>query len=45
MCGMFAQAPMLAEGPVDVDALEAYIAARPGIAPPALDRIRNLTPQ
>jgi len=42
---MFADAPLLAEGPVDVDALEAYIAARPGIAPPAFDRIRNLTPQ
>ncbi len=40
---MFAEAPLLAEEAVDVDALEAYIAARPGLAPPALDRIRNAT--
>jgi len=41
---MFAQAPLLAEGPVDVEALEAYIAGESGRAAPALDRIRNVTP-
>lgn len=41
---MFVAAPVLGEGPVDVDALEAYIAGTPGRAPPALDRIRTLAP-
>jgi len=31
-------------GPQDLDALEAYFAANPSLAPPATDRIRNLTP-
>jgi 5''-nucleotidase/2'',3''-cyclic phosphodiesterase and related esterases len=42
---LFAPAPVLAEGPVDVEALEAYIASESGRDPPALDRIRNVTPQ
>jgi 5'-nucleotidase len=32
-------------GPLDLDALEGYMAANPNLAPPATDRIRNLTPQ
>jgi 5'-nucleotidase len=32
-------------GVQDVDALEAYIAGAPSLAPPAADRIRNVTPQ
>ncbi len=31
-------------GPQDLDALEAYIAANPRLAPPVTNRIRNLTP-
>jgi len=31
-------------GPQDLDALEAYFTANPRLAPPATDRIRNLTP-
>ncbi len=31
-------------GPQDIDALEAHFAANPRLAPPATDRIRNLTP-
>lgn len=31
-------------GPLDLDALEAYLAANPRLAPPATDRIRKLTP-
>jgi 5'-nucleotidase len=31
-------------GPLDLDALEAYLAANPRLTPPATDRIRNLTP-
>ncbi|MCW2412801.1 MULTISPECIES: bifunctional metallophosphatase/5'-nucleotidase [unclassified Sphingobium] len=42
---LFAPAPVLAEGPVDVDALEVYIASDSYRGPPALDRIRNVTPQ
>jgi len=42
---MFADAPVLAEGDADIDALEAYVAATPGRALPVRDRIRNLTPQ
>jgi len=42
---VFASAPLVAEGDSDLDALQAYIAAHPGLAPPALDRTRNLTPQ
>ncbi|BAK65503.1 putative nucleotidase [Sphingobium sp. SYK-6] len=42
---MLADAPLVAEGPLDVAALEAYVASRPGMAVPALDRIRNLSPQ
>lgn len=41
---MFADPPVLAEGPTDVEALEAYVANRSGRPVPALDRIRNLTP-
>lgn len=32
-------------GPMDVDALEAWLTANPRLTPPAPDRIRNLTPQ
>jgi 5'-nucleotidase len=32
-------------GPLDIEALEAYFAASPGLAPPATDRIRNVTPK
>lgn len=32
-------------GPLDVDALESWLAANPRLTPPATDRIRNLTPQ
>lgn len=32
-------------GPQDVELLEAYLAANPGLTPPATNRIRNLTPQ
>jgi 5'-nucleotidase len=32
-------------GPQDIEVLEAYFAAHPGLAPPATGRIRNLTPQ
>jgi 5'-nucleotidase len=32
-------------GAQDVDALEAYIVANPGLVPPATNRIRNLTPR
>ena len=32
-------------GPQDLDALEAYLKARNPLAPPAADRIRNLTPK
>ncbi|HEY0117060.1 MAG TPA: 5'-nucleotidase, partial [Allosphingosinicella sp.] len=32
-------------GPQDLDVLEAYFTANPRLAPPATDRIRNLTPQ
>ena len=42
---MFADAPVLAEGDADIDALEAYVAATPGRMPPMRDRIRNLTSQ
>ncbi len=31
-------------GPMDVDALEAWLRANPRLTPPATDRIRNLTP-
>ena len=41
----FANAPLIAEGPVDVDALEAYVTSHSGEPLPALDRIRNVTPQ
>jgi 5'-nucleotidase len=32
-------------GPEDIDVLEAYLAANPRLAPPATNRIRNLTPR
>ncbi|MEA3014707.1 MAG: 5-nucleotidase [Sphingomonadales bacterium] len=32
-------------GPQDIDALEAYIAASPGLVPPAADRITRLSPR
>lgn len=41
---MFAPAPQLADGPSDLEALEAYVASQPGRQPPAPTRIRNLTP-
>lgn len=42
---LFASAPLLVDGPVDVDALEAYVASGSGRQPPARDRIRNLSPR
>ena len=42
---VFASAPLVAEGDSDLDALQAYIVAHPGLAPPALDRTRNATPE
>jgi 5'-nucleotidase len=42
---LFASAPLLVDGPVDVDALEAYVTNGAGRQPPALDRIRNLSPR
>jgi len=41
---MFTDAPLVGEGPSDLEALEAYVRAVPGRAVPALDRIRNVTP-
>jgi 5'-nucleotidase len=38
---MLASAPMVAEGGVDLDALEAYVA--PGVSFPAADRVRDVT--
>lgn len=32
-------------GPQDIDALEAYILAHPGLTPPSIDRVRDLTPR
>ena len=40
----FADGPVLADGEVDVEALEAYVSGDILRQPPALDRIRNLTP-
>jgi 5'-nucleotidase len=40
---MFGEAPLVADGPSDLDALAAYVADRPGRTPPALDRIRDVT--
>jgi 5'-nucleotidase len=34
-----------AEGPLDLEALEAWIAASSPLTPPAADRIRNVTPK
>jgi 5'-nucleotidase len=42
---MFTAAPLVGEGPSDLEVLEAYVRATPGRAVPALDRIRNVTPQ
>lgn len=42
---MFSDASTVGEGPSDLDALQAYVRAKPGRAVPALDRIRNATPQ
>ncbi len=39
---MFAAAPQLADGPSDLEALEAYVASKPGRQPSAATRIRNL---
>ncbi len=36
---VFAQGTNLTGGPIDLDALTAYLAANPGLAPPATDRI------
>lgn len=40
----FADGPVLADGTVDVQALEAYVSGDIMRQPPALDRVRNLTP-
>jgi len=42
---VFTDAPLVAEGDSDIDALRIYVGAVPNRAPPALDRIRNLTPR
>ena len=42
---IFAQGTDPVGGVQDLEALESYLAANPGIAPPALGRVTNLTPQ